>query len=234
MANQMTVRQTAEICEIDTKTAFIWRHKTLEAAVSHENTKVMKGVVEADETFFRTSYKGSRHLPRKAKKRGTPMKAHSPIKERVCVPCAVDRHGSIFSRVATLGNITATMLHRLYDDRLASGVTLCTDGFKPYEQYVMDNFQDLTHVVVSPKHHKNGVHHINHVNALHSSMKLFVANFKGVSTKYLENYLIWHNMSYGVGNMATKADKLISSSMKTRIDILWSDVTNRPVVPLAA
>lgn len=68
MANHMTVRQTAEVCGINPNTAFIWRHKVLDAAVNHENTKVMKGVVEADETFFRTSYKGSRHLPRKSKK----------------------------------------------------------------------------------------------------------------------------------------------------------------------
>ncbi|WP_410496151.1 hypothetical protein QTL86_00245 [Cellulosilyticum sp. ST5] len=37
--------------------------------------------------------------------------------------------------------------------------------------------------------HKNGIYHINKINSLHSRFKQWLAGFKGVSTKYLPNYL---------------------------------------------
>lgn len=36
-----------------------------------------------------------------------------------------------------------------------------------------------------------GLYHIQNVNALHSRLKQWIARFKGVATKYLDNYLAW-------------------------------------------
>ena len=40
---------------------------------------------------------------------------------------------------------------------------------------------------------KQGIYNIQHINSYHSELKRFLYAFKGVSTKYLNNYLIWHN-----------------------------------------
>lgn len=40
--------------------------------------------------------------------------------------------------------------------------------------------------------YKNGIYHINHVNSLHNNLKLWMYKFKGVSTKFLNNYMAWY------------------------------------------
>jgi len=54
---------------------------------------------------------------------------------------------------------------------------------------IFTSFSETT-VPASDKH-KNGIYHINNVNNYHSGLKDFVRQFKGISTKYLDNYLNW-------------------------------------------
>lgn len=59
MLNGLSVRKTAEICGIHRNTAFVWRHKILDALQNMADSVVLDGIVEADETFFALSYKGN-------------------------------------------------------------------------------------------------------------------------------------------------------------------------------
>ncbi len=69
MLNKFSIRKTAEICSIHRDTAFLWRHKILDALQNMADSVTLSGVIEADETFFNISYKGmKRDLPRKARK----------------------------------------------------------------------------------------------------------------------------------------------------------------------
>ena len=36
------------------------------------------------------------------------------------------------------------------------------------------------------------IHIINHINSLHSKLKIWMYRFKGVSTKFLSNYMAWY------------------------------------------
>ena len=64
MLNGHSVRKSAAICGISKNQSFIWRHKILDA-MSKKNDKDahLRGIIEADETFFHVSFKGSRKLP---------------------------------------------------------------------------------------------------------------------------------------------------------------------------
>ncbi len=46
---------------------------------------------------------------------------------------------------------------------------------------------ELNRMIV--KHVIKGLYHIQNVNGLHSRLKQFINRFKGVATKYLDNYL---------------------------------------------
>ena len=37
---------------------------------------------------------------------------------------------------------------------------------------------------------KKGIYNIQHINSYHSQLKRFMRGFNGVSTKYLNNYLV--------------------------------------------
>ena len=56
--------------KISYPTSFYWRHKILEVMKNFDNHDKLEGIVEADETYFEESQKGSRHMTRKARKRG--------------------------------------------------------------------------------------------------------------------------------------------------------------------
>ena len=65
-----SVRKAAGRCGINTKAAFLWRHRFL-ALPACLKARQESGIVEADETWFLRSYKGQRGgLPRRARKRG--------------------------------------------------------------------------------------------------------------------------------------------------------------------
>ena len=62
MAEGLTLDESAERCGISHKTAFTWRHKILDAMSKNEDGSGLDGIVEADETFLRVSYKGEAAL----------------------------------------------------------------------------------------------------------------------------------------------------------------------------
>ena len=80
MIEGYSIRKCAEIVEISVPTSFLWRHKILDALRVYIGIGAVSGVVEADETFFRLSYKGNHSkssiftMPRKPYKRGPKSK----------------------------------------------------------------------------------------------------------------------------------------------------------------
>jgi transposase-like protein len=59
LRDALSVRATAERCGVAVSTAFRWRHRFLRGAKTKQPNR-LSGIVEADETFFRRSFKGSR------------------------------------------------------------------------------------------------------------------------------------------------------------------------------
>ena len=62
LAKGETVKASATRCDVAVSTAFRWRHRFLAAARS--DSEVLKGIVEADETYVLESRKGARGLAR--------------------------------------------------------------------------------------------------------------------------------------------------------------------------
>ena len=58
MMNGLSIRKTAVACGIHRNTAFLWRHKILDALQNMADDVTLDGIIEADETFFAISYKG--------------------------------------------------------------------------------------------------------------------------------------------------------------------------------
>ena len=59
MMNGLSICKTAAVCGIHRNTAFIWRHKILDALQNMADEVKLDGIIEADETFFAISYKGN-------------------------------------------------------------------------------------------------------------------------------------------------------------------------------
>ena len=81
---------------------------------------------------------------------------------------------------------------------------------------------------------KKGIYHIQqHVNSYHSILKRFMNNFNGVSTKYLNNYLIWNNfINYSRESQEEKRNILLSFVLTTFKTDRYRDLSNRPPIPI--
>ena len=237
MINKMPVRQAAEICGIHRNTSFIWRHKILDALQTIAKDTSLEGIIEADETFFALSFKGNHKkssfvMPRACHKRGKSIHTRGISAEQVCVPCAVDRSGNYLSIIAALGRIKTKDLHIVYDGKIKDKSTLCTDKMNSYVRFAKSNGIELIQLKTGKS--KRGVYHIQHINAYHSSLKNFIHIFRGVSTKYLNNYLLWNNwINVSEGSMQDKTNTLLRAAMSTLVEIKCGKLSSRPAVPLA-
>lgn len=149
MMNGLSIRKTAVACGIHRNTAFLWRHKILDALQNMADDVTLDGIIEADETFFAISYKGNHSksktfaMPRKAHKRGHSTHIRGLSQEKVCVPCAVNRNGLSISKITNTGRVSTRDLHHIYDGRIKTNSTLVTDKMNSYVRFTNANGIDL-------------------------------------------------------------------------------------------
>lgn len=229
MMEGYSIRKAAMVCDINRNTAFMWRHKILDALTQYQDSqRRMTGIVEADDTYFPLSFKGSRQLiGRNAHRRGSPATKPGTSKEKICVSCAVSRNGQIYSKVSALGRPTAKALRQVFRKRISKKSVVCTDNDRAYVKFAKrGSFQ---HIRVPNGIRLLGTYHVQNINAYHSRLKAFISRFKGVATKYLNNYLVWNNV--------------IQEGTRSHLDLLklcvrsvtfsrWLDLSKRPAIPV--
>ena len=82
---------------------------------------------------------------------------------------------------------------------------------------------------------KKGIYNIQHINSYHSQLKKFTRGFNGVSTKYLNNYLVWNNfVNYAKESDTEKRNIFLTFVLATLKTDKCRDLSNRPAVPLVA
>ena len=233
MIDGFSLRKTAKRCEISLRTAFVWRHKILDALGQYLGTQRFTGIVEADDTYFPLSFKGSKPIGRKARKRGTPAKKRGVSREQVCVSCAVGREGKhpVYSKVSTLGRPSIRALRNAFDRviiRKGAKTKWVTDGDKAYAAFAEENRFD--HIRVQSGLARHGEYHVQNINGYHSRLKRFLKMFNGVSTKHLNNYLVWHNVINEKNKRMVSLLKLCIKPTNVKRK-RWLDMSNRPSKP---
>lgn len=184
-----TITQTAKRLTVARSTAFRWRHRFL-ALPKTIQAQALRGIAEADETFFLHSCKGQRHLGRKPRQRGGRAAKRGLSKEQVTVLVARDRTGvtaNIILAADSKAELVAAMKSLLPADTI-----LCTDGSSVLAAAVKE--LGITHRPVNVSAGQRvlaEVYHIQNVNAYDSRLKNWIRRFHGVATKYLDSYLGW-------------------------------------------
>ena len=142
MVEKMPLRKCAEVCDINLKTAFLWRHKILDALQNMMNEVQLNGVVEADETFTAISYKGQKLLPRKPHKRGEKAEKRGLSKEKVCIPCGINMNGLSVAKISNLGKPSWKDIQSMLGGKIEKQSILVTDSFRGLSQA---RFEDGSH-----------------------------------------------------------------------------------------
>lgn len=193
MEKGMTIKATATEMKISIQTSFDWRHKIL-SSLNKFVPKTLSGVVESDEFEIALSNKGSRHLDRKARKRGTDFKRNTLDEVTVVqVVTAIERGGGTFLKAVESKRLTTEEITKAFDGKLVDGTTLITDSHNSYKSFAKEN-PSLKHKTFIAKNHldkEDKKVHVQTVNNKHKKLKQFLIPFNGVSSKYLQNYLNW-------------------------------------------
>jgi transposase-like protein len=202
----LSVRKSAKACGVAVSTAFRWRHRFLATPTASKPVQ-MSGIVEADETFFRRSYKGLRRWTapdtaapdtgapgRAPRRRGAPTgRRGTPLDEQVPVLIVRDRQKTTSD--AVLNNLTAKAIGTHLVPLLAQDALLCTDTASAYG--VIARQAGIRHEplnISAGERVRDKVFHIQNVNAYDSRLKAWMRPFNGVATRYLHNYLGWRRM----------------------------------------
>ena len=152
---------------------------------------------------------------------------------RKCVPCAVNRNGLSISKITNTGRVSTRDLHHIYDGRIKTNSTLVTDKMNSYVRFTNANGIDLVQLKTGKA--KKGIYNIQHINSYHSQLKRFMRGFNGVSTKYLNNYLVWNNLvNYAKESDMEKRNIFLTFVLATLKTAKCRDLSNRPAVPLVA
>ncbi|MCP4180144.1 MAG: IS1595 family transposase [bacterium] len=185
----VSIRKSAVKCEIHRNTAFNWRHRFL-LNINQVKAENLNGIVEADETYFLKSEKGSKKLTRKARKRGGKASQRGLSKEQVCVFVSRDRNGNTYDNIFETFN--TSNLEKVLNRILSKDALFCSDSKPVYKSYTRQN--NVRHGFINlskGERVKKDIVHIQNVNSYHSRVKKWMIRFNVVATKYLQNYLSW-------------------------------------------
>jgi len=76
---------------------------------------------------------------------------------------------------------------------------------------------------------RQGPYHIQNVNGYHSWLHEFIRRFKGVATKYLDNYLFYFNL---MNDGSRSRIELLKLATKALVFDRWNDIRDRPAIPV--
>lgn len=194
LAKGLTVRQAAHVMGVSVSTAFRLRHRFLKAVVSHQPMAVT-GLVEADETYFRESQKGSRKMTRLPRGRGGKAPDAGAAKDLVPVLVAKVR-GSQAVADKALTAMTADQAEEVLRPLVGPDTLLCIDGSGALRKATASLGVTTKSIAVSYDGRvSEGVYHVQTVNNYHERLKTWTnRQLRGVATKYLDNYLAWMRM----------------------------------------
>ena len=211
LVDGVSLRKAAKRCRIDLGTSFRWRHRFLTKPKSVK-AKSVKGIVEADETFFRKSAKGSRKLVGRAprKRGGKAAKIGLSTDDYAPVLIVRDRHGQTSDqRLADLeGRTIAAYLAPVVE----SDAVLVSDGRPAYGTFAKERGLLHISIIASRGEHVYQGFHLQNVNNYTSRLKGWMRRFNGVATRYLDSYLGWWRMIDRDGDRLTMTRVLAAAS----------------------
>ena len=108
-----------------------------------------------------------------------------------------------------MGPVSKVKADVLLKPYIGSVSSLCSDANSTWRLFAKDGGLDHVELNASKKQRvKKRIYHIQNVNAFHSRLKNWMERFKGVATKYLDNYLTWFRFIDAHSREAMTAKKL--------------------------
>jgi hypothetical protein len=190
MQASLSLRQCAARLNISVSTAFRWRHAILDASRAADNT-TLSGRVELHELRLAHSKKGSRRLNRPPRTRGARGRdPHLFSTRRVCVVTASDQHTRTYSQHIDAQHLRREDLCAVLLPHLREPLTIASarGPFSCHAALAYAAHALFQWIRPHPGDQLDGV------AAFQIRIQRFLRKFRGVATKYLDNYLRWQRV----------------------------------------
>ncbi len=187
----LPIAKMSEKIGISVQTSFDWRHKIL-SGLNAEN-KEFNGITEIDDVWFLYSQKGRKGLKYSRLRGGSKRKGDNKFQVKLLI--TADRQTTKDFSVTKIGRISKSDLDRKVGGKFNKSCTLVSDKHRSISAFAKS--EKIPHVNFKASNHTaGGEFHVQNVNNLASRVKTIVNHqFRGVSTKYLQNYSNWFAMN---------------------------------------
>lgn len=116
--------------------------------------------------------------------------------DKINIACAIDKHSSIHCVVADRGRVKSDSLIKIYKEYIPKDSTVISDSLRSYHK-VMKELGVKWKKIPSKKKEIDG-YTLDKINELHSCIKHFLYQYRGIAAKYLQNYVslfvyLWEN-----------------------------------------
>ena len=252
-----TIKYCAQQVSVSIPTSFFMRHRILDVLNLSLRNQSFEGLVYVDEYHLNESFKGKsnnksieedryfknfeyENLPRSITFTfmnsniflKNPAKYLKPI--QVKINTAMDRNGHILTRIienpyfrSYNKKICQDELY-FFEGKLKKNVTLCSFLNYPYRMISNKfkvNFKKAKSRMSAP------IYTVHHVLMYHTKLSNWLANFHGVATKYLNNYLAWYSFLFKVQKLTkiSKINDLFMEFATKNLSITKKEIQTRKV-----
>ena len=204
MNNGKSLRECAKILKINLATAFFWRHKILITQLENNN-KRLENYVEVSKIIIKENFKGNRD-------------AKYNRKDNIFIACGMDSTNTIISKPISRYTISLPAINKNFSHNISKNSIISAYNDRYFDVYAKkhnsstlplskNSILNLVQQVISNKITTKSPEELININKhlpresifIHSfslNIKKWLIRFRGVATKYLENYLNWHILDF--------------------------------------
>jgi len=184
MLEGKSLRACAKEVGISLPTSFRWRHKILSAIQGLEGGISFSGIIEADELLMEYSEKGRRFKSLEEKEQ-----AKKTVHPNVAVLVMTDREGNLLFKHTGERRVQNEQIKEELKRRTSENNLIC---IKPNEEFKKAVSEATTKKVLVRKQTKGlAVCSTQVAEKKIKGLHIWMSKFRGVATKYLQNYLMW-------------------------------------------
>lgn len=149
----------------------------------------LRGIVQCDEKYVRTSFKGFKkeNMPRPSRHSGHEDLTSGISKDQVCIVVAIDSYDTLKIEVNGIGNASGDIITNALETKIEPSSTLVTDGKNSYDDFAYRN--NLKLIKIPTGQHKIGDYTINDVNEIMTEIENYLRNKHGVSSRHLQHHM---------------------------------------------
>ncbi|HRT71921.1 MAG TPA: IS1595 family transposase [Bacteroidales bacterium] len=211
MLEGKSLRACAREVGISLPTSFRWRHKILSAIQGLEGGINFSGITEADELLLQYSEKGRRYKSPEEKEQA--MKTVYP---NVAVLVMTDREGNLLFKHTGENRVQNSQIKEELKRRVSENNLICFKPNDEFKQAVMES--PGKKVIVRHKTKGLAIYSVNVAEKKITNFLVWMMRFRGVATKYLQNYLMWFVVmnKYLKDNVESDIGRLLNLSSHDR------------------